>query len=406
MDRYNIEQIEKLRIHELRDYARAVGISSPTTLKKNELIERIENVFGKEKTHNKHIQKIEDVDFYSLLVSDNSNLLNQLLDNALCKGKKTKDSDEKVDTPTKTIIMKRPVQTKDTDPYPTMQGAVGFNLSIKQNEAEYSDSIENITGYLDIHSSGYGIVRYNGYIPNNDDVYMTESLIKKIGLRKGDKVTGKVKTIIVGKPKIMYEVTTFDRVNAKLKFNYEDIPFSKIGGNLHLEENKDTVRQGERIYYSSMSIDKVIDLANELTVENSCYTKVINFKARPECDYKSNQKMEVINCPFNTPEIDSLNTIELVVERAKREFEMGKSTVIFLYNFSEIVRAFNVAIEGFYDFNKISAKAVNKIVNILYSAKNTNNGYISVICVDRDGVTKDIEQIMKLEFEPLFNTIN
>ena len=41
---YNLEYIEKLRIHELRDYARKLGVSSPTTMKKEELVEKIKEL--------------------------------------------------------------------------------------------------------------------------------------------------------------------------------------------------------------------------------------------------------------------------------------------------------------------------------------------------------------------------
>ena len=37
----SLEYIQKLRIHELRDFARQIGVSSPTTMKKEALIEKI-----------------------------------------------------------------------------------------------------------------------------------------------------------------------------------------------------------------------------------------------------------------------------------------------------------------------------------------------------------------------------
>ena len=71
-----------------------------------------------------------------------------------------------------------------------------------------------------------------------------------------------------------------------------------------------------------------------------------------------------------------------------------------------MIRAFNVAIEGFYDFSKVNARAINKIKNILYSAKNTtNNLYLTIVCIDKNGTPRDLESIMNLEFEPIFNTI-
>jgi len=41
MNEYSVECIDKLRIHELRDFARNVGVVSPTTMKKEELVAKI-----------------------------------------------------------------------------------------------------------------------------------------------------------------------------------------------------------------------------------------------------------------------------------------------------------------------------------------------------------------------------
>ena len=404
MNEFSLEQIEKLRIHELRDYARTVGVSSPTTLKKDELLTKISEVFASKNITPDVAKKDDELDFFELLTSDKSHIFNKLLERA-SKGEKKSSKPTIVNDktiPTDKIKIKKVDSNTDYE----LKTTPMFSWSICQDEAQYSSSVEEMGGYLDIHPDGYGIVRVESYIPDAEDVYIAESLIKKKKLKKGSYVSGKVKAIVIGKPKIMYDIEYYDMDVFKAKYDYEDLPYLPVGEELYLEKNKFPVRKGERLYCRGLDIVDCVSIATELAEENSCYTKVINFRARPEENYESNPKVEIVNCPFNKTEIEGLNSIELVVERLKREMEIGRPSVLFLYGFSDIIRAFNVAIEGFYDFSKVNAKAINKIKNILYTAKNTTNKlYSTIVCVDKYGVPADLENIMSLEFMPLFNSI-
>ena len=406
MNEFSIEQIEKLRIHELRDYARTVGVSSPTTLKKDELITKISEVFASKNITPESSPQNDELDFFELLTSDKSHIFNKLLERA-SKGEKKLNKPTIVNSstmPTEKVKVKK-VKTSANTPYEIPSSPM-FSWGVAQDEAPYSSGVEQAEGYLDIHPDGYGIVRVDSYIPNAEDVYIAESLIKKKNLKKGSYVSGKVKAIVIGKPKIMYDIEYYDMDVFKAKYEYDELPYSPVGEELYLEKNKFSVRKGERLYCRGLDIADCVSIATELAEENSCYTKVINFRARPEENYESNQKVEIVNCPFNKTEIESLNSIELVVERLKREIEIGRPQVLFLYGFSDIVRAFNVAIEGFYDFSKVNAKAINKIKNILYTAKNTTNKlYVSIVCVDKHGIPSDLENIMNLEFLSLFNSV-
>ncbi len=389
MNEFNIEQVQKLRIHELRDYAKTLGVASPTTMNKNELLIKIKEVFEIGKPQPVIVTDEDDMDFFSLLTSEKSNIFNKLLD--------------RVSKPERKNVNKYDSEKLDLSDL----GSTPFSYAINQNEAEYSSETDVFGGYLDIHPEGYGIVRKNGFIPSEEDVYITESLVNKKGLKKGMYLKGKVKTIIVGKPKIMYQIDYNDYVVYKAKGDYDSLNYGRVGEELDLVNNKFKVKKGERLYCKGLSMDKVISIANELTEENSCFTKVINIKAKPEDNYKSNQKMEIIDLPFNINEVECLNAIELIVERVKREVEMGRPCVLFLNNFCDIVRTFNVAIEGFYDFSKLNAKAVSKIKNILYMAKHSGkNQYVSVVCVDKDGISADLKNIANYEFLPLFNRVN
>ena len=45
-------------------------------------------------------------------------------------------------------------------------------------------------GILDIMPDGYGFLRPLGYLPSYDDIYVSQSQIRKFDLRSGDKVEG------------------------------------------------------------------------------------------------------------------------------------------------------------------------------------------------------------------------
>ena len=156
-----------------------------------------------------------------------------------------------------------------------------------------------------------------------------------------------------------------------------------------------------------MDTSTAVELANDIARENSSYVKLINVKALPEENYESNEKVKIINAPFNLEFSDLINTVDLVIDIIKREVEQGKSNVLILHNFSEMIREFNIACEGCLNFSKFNSKAINKITNLLYLAKYIDKSKnCTIICIDKNSVASDMRMVMDIEFLPLFNKRN
>ena len=410
MNKYDLEYIDKLRIHELRDYARKLGVSSPTTMKKEELIGRIISIVQDKKDdctgEKNYLDTNQELDFFSLLTSDNSNILADLLSQGQNANGSTSNKNSKVSS-LNTIVMKRNKEYGLESPYSTYDDVIKLSFCINQNSAQYGDSeISYVSGYVDIHPSGYGILRFDGYVPSERDCYMTSSLVKKHNLKKGNFIQGKAKPIMENKPKIVFEIESVDN-NVKANSNYDELNYNGIGDEYYLEKFDVNICKGERHYFEKMSISDAVGLGLELVEENSTSVKFINIKARPEDNYKSIDKLQIINVPFNTSEIEVVNTVELTLERIKREFEFGKQNILMIYNFSELIRIFNIACEGCVDFNRLNSKAINKVYNILYLSKFVSDNLCSsVICIDNNGVPRDLESLMELELLPLFNKLH
>lgn len=409
MNGYNLEHIEKLRIHELRDYARKLGVSSPTTMKKEELIARISEILEASPFGDKagvSGKNDNELDFFQMLISDDSDILDKLLN--------PKKAEEQTDASEKSTIILKRNNSYEYDTSYKADSLVGFSFRLAQNGASYDvatkDSIYNVYGYVDIHPQGYGILRMDGYVPSSMDAYITSSIIKKHKLKKGHYIVGKARYIMENKPKVVFEIESIEyEPKIKTTTNFDDLKNNGLGEDYYLEKFNLKCRRGERYYIESMSLKDAVDLGFDLVDENGVNCKLINIKARPEEEYNSHQKMEVINVPFNKSEIEVLDTVQLVMERIKREMEMGQNNVLMIYNFSDLVRTINIACcqDGYFDFSKINVNAINKINNILYMAKNVNEKLSnSVICIDRNGTASDLKTLFEIEFLPLFNHIS
>ncbi len=391
---YNLEYIEKLRIHELRDYARKLGISSPTTMKKEDLLSSILEIVSNKSLLSSNNGEQEGLDFFALLTAENSGILSDLLEGGKKNGKNT-------------MLIKK--NNKSDNGIIDFKNVEPFTYSLGQKSADYSgDVVVCLCGYVDIHSNGYGILRYEGFVPSDNDAFFTSALVKKYNLKKGMFISGNAKYVIEGKPRVLYEITEIQDKNIfKNSEDFEDFALNGLGEELYLDKHNLAIRLGERDYINSATLEQLVALGYDIVEENSSYVKLINVKAKPEDKYQSDGKLEIINIPFSKTELEVINTVELVLERVKREYELGKSNVVIIYNFCELIRLINSAYDGCYDFSKFNSKTINKIYNILYTARyfKKDNG-CTIMCVDNNGITRDMQSVMELEFLPLFNKIN
>ncbi len=397
MNKYSLDYIEKLRIHELRDYAKKLGVSSPTTLKKDELISKINDLIICDEftsVGNNHESKNDGFDFFDLLISDNSSLLESLLSVDSSTANKS------------TMLVKK--TNPNTSNFTSVEPVLPITFQLQQGKAEYStQEISRISGYIDIHPNGYGILRVDGFVPNDNDAFFTSAMVKKYKLQKGMFITGNAKYVMEGKPRVVYEIVEIQDKNSFKNIKYfDELNVNGLGDELVFDNYDIRVRRGERQYVESINLEDAVAFSLELVEENRDYVKLINIKARPEDLKKSNGKMEIINIPFNKTEVEVINAVDLVLERAKRECEIGKNNVVVIYNFCELIRIINIAFEGRYECEKFNSKTINKVYNLLYTARHFDNDIsCTIIGMDSNGVTKDLKDLMTLEFLPLFNKI-
>ena len=62
------------------------------------------------------------------------------------------------------------------------------------NEQSQDRGLHIRTGLLDILPDGYGFLRTQGYTQSDSDIYVSLSQIRRFKLRRGDEITGQVRT--------------------------------------------------------------------------------------------------------------------------------------------------------------------------------------------------------------------
>ena len=222
------------------------------------------------------------------------------------------------------------------------------------------------TGLLDILPEGYGFLRTTGFLPGQQDIYVSLSQVRRFMLRKGDTVTGKVRhpkdnekyfallqidTVNGVDPETAKSRPNFDKLTPLFphdRFRLETGPSDVTGRIIDMIA---PIGKGQRgMVVSPPKAGKTTVLKNIANgiINSSPDTHVIILLVdeRPEevTDWQRTvQPAEVVYSTFDKPPDQHIQVTELVLERAKRLAEMGKDVAIILDSITRLARAYNLA---------------------------------------------------------------
>ncbi|HET6561248.1 MAG TPA: transcription termination factor Rho [Marmoricola sp.] len=234
-------------------------------------------------------------------------------------------------------------------------------------EVTEDDVLVPVAGIVDILDN-YAFVRTSGYLPGPDDVYVSLSMVRKHGLRKGDAVTGEVRQPREGDSKQKFNpLVRLDTVNggdveaAKRRVDFNKLTPLYPSERLRLETEAQNmigrvidiaapIGKGQRgLIVSPAKAGKTMimqSIANSITTNNpECHLMVVLVDERPEevTDFQRSVKGEVISSTFDRPASDHTMVAELAIERAKRLVELGHDVVVLLDGITRLGRAYNLA---------------------------------------------------------------
>ena len=228
-----------------------------------------------------------------------------------------------------------------------------------------------IAGIVDIQSN-HAFVRTSGYLPGNNDVYVTLGNARRWGLRGGDAVVGAVRPAREGdrggrNQQKHNALVRVDSVNGMtIEQALERREFAKLTPEYPREQLRmettpkaltsrmidlvAPVGKGQRgLIVSPPKAGKTMiiqQMAKAIEINNpQVHLMVVLVDERPEevTDMRSIVKGEVIASTFDRPASDHTTVAELAIERAKRLVELGQDVVVLLDSITRLSRAYNLA---------------------------------------------------------------
>jgi transcription termination factor Rho len=222
-------------------------------------------------------------------------------------------------------------------------------------------------GVLEILPDGWGFLRRNrSFSPDAEDIYVSQSQIKRFGLKTGDTVSGQVRP-----PKDSEKyfgllrvegVNGTDPESARRRKNFDDLTPIYPNERIVLETEAKNIAarlidlispigKGQRgLIVAPPKAGKTTllkTIANSISTNHPEIVLMVQLiDERPEevTDIRTSVKGEVISSTFDEMPENHMRVSDMVLEKAKRLVESGKDVVVLLDSLTRLARASNLTV--------------------------------------------------------------
>ncbi|MCR4567834.1 MAG: transcription termination factor Rho [Pseudobutyrivibrio sp.] len=234
-----------------------------------------------------------------------------------------------------------------------------------------TDGLIPAKGILEVMGDGFGFIRCDNYMPGTEDVYVSQSQIKKFNLKTGDIIVGKKRfnnpTDKFAALMIIDTINNYSPDAATKRPNFEDLTPVFPNERIRLERQRSSVAmrivdlvspigKGQRgMIVSQPKAGKTTLLKEIATSVNYSHPDmhliILLIDERPEevTDMKdtmrNSRNVEVIYSTFDESPEHHKRVSEMVIERAKRLVEHGQDVMILLDSITRLARAYNLTVQ-------------------------------------------------------------
>ncbi len=222
------------------------------------------------------------------------------------------------------------------------------------------------SGILEIMNDGYGFLRQHTLLPGPNDIYVSQSQLRRFGLRTGDMVAGqgrppkngeryysllRVETVNDNNPELAKGRPDFSSLTPTFPNKLIDLENSPTDLSTRLINLIAPIGRGQRgLIVSPPKAGKTMllkSIAHAAAKYDDIHLMVCLIGERPEevTDMKNSSiNGEVIGATFDELVENQTRVAELALERAKRMVESGKDVVILLDGITRLTRAYNLVL--------------------------------------------------------------
>ncbi|NLA84938.1 MAG: transcription termination factor Rho [Clostridiales bacterium] len=263
-----------------------------------------------------------------------------------------------------------------------------------------NSDVQDAEGILEVLPDGYGFLRTNNYLPGPNDVYISQSQIRRFNLKTGDLVAGKARHTKDGdKFRALLYVTAVndeDPEKAPLRRTFEELTPIFPNKRITLENKKNSRDLATRIIDLVSPIGKgqrglivsppkagkttlLKNIANSISINYpEIHLIVLLIDERPEevTDMQRSIRGDIVYSTFDELPDNHIKVAEMALERAQRLVEHGRDVVILLDSITRLARAYNQVVPstGRILSGGLDSAALHKPKRFFGSARNIEEG--------------------------------
>ena len=360
-------KLKQFRIHELRDLARKIGVKSPTSQNKDELIEKVLKIIsGESAPYVKQTAKGRP--------SRSASQLNNLVDYFL---------PENANLETLEFL-----NVNDDNKFNFFAEMPEFDFDTTKSEQSV------VQGYLDVTTSGYGIIRVNGFGISDNDVYVHKIYVAKYGLVSGDYLLANAKQVYNNRPRVVTEILEINNGNLKSEIKFDDLKKCETSNTFTLLNEKITLGNSSVI----LSDNKVMFNEAKQLAGNITNAKVI--VVAPSKDEQSLlESKNFVLSPFSVTKgyLNVYSNLKLAILKAKNLAEQN-NVIIVINGINYYYRALTALIsESENNTFKIEETVKLELTKILLSSKATQNSSLSVVFYESNKLEQKLLDFVKFD---------
>ncbi len=238
-------------------------------------------------------------------------------------------------------------------------------VSAQSADTDEDDSIVG-QGVLEISGEGFGFLRHNNFSANGEDIYVSQTQIKRFGLKTGDTVVGRIRPPKESEKYFgllrVEQVNNVDPETARNRPQFDELTPIYPNERLILETDPKNIParfmdlispigKGQRgLLVAPPKAGKTVLLkmvANSITVNHpDIKLIVLLIDERPEevTDIRRSVKGDVVASTFDEQPENHMRVADMVLEKAKRLVEMGQDVVVLLDSITRLSRASNLTV--------------------------------------------------------------
>ncbi len=211
-------------------------------------------------------------------------------------------------------------------------------------------------GVLEVHGEGFGFLRSpaDNYLPGTDDIYVSQSQIRRFKLLTGDTVVGLVRPpkegerylallrveSVNGEPPGL-EPPSFDALTAIYPDDRLPLEQHEVLRAVDLAAPMGLGQRGLLVAPARTGrVELLRDLAELLTRDEDLFVTVLLVGERPEeiHEWRKTSRAEIIATPFDEPPARHVQVADIVFERARRMVERGDDAVLLVDSLTRLLR--------------------------------------------------------------------